>query len=108
MKKIYKTPYKRLIRYVGKGKDSWQFDTAENFQAYLRKENKAPDYISIDGILYTMEEFDEAGQCLIYANRRNELQVEVSTSDRYNKGYKDAEVLIDEAYSWRNGFIYAD
>lgn len=108
MKKIYKTPYKRLIRYVGKGKDSWQFDTAEDFQAYLRKENTAPDYISIDGILYTMEEFDEAGQCLIYANRRNGLQVEVNTTARYTNGYEDAEVCINEAYSYRNGFVYAD
>lgn len=108
MKKIYKTPYKRLIRYVGQGVDSWQFLTAEDFQNYLRQENKAPDYISISGVLYTMEEFDEAGQTLIYANRRNGLKVEVSTSDRYHQGYKDAEVLIDDACSYRNGFIYAD
>ena len=108
MTKIYKTPYKRLIRYVGQGKDSWQFNSAEDFQNYLRRENQAPDYISIAGILYTMEEFDEAGQTLIYANRRNNLQVEVNTTARYSNGYEDAEVFINEAYSWRNGFVYAD
>lgn len=105
MEHYYKTPFKRRQRYVN---DENSFDTIEEFEQYLREYNTAPDFISIDGILYTMEEFDEAGVYLIYANRRNGLNIEVRTTARYTNGYEDAEVEFYPAFSYRTGFVYAD
>ncbi len=102
-----KTPFKRLVRYVGQGKDSWSFKTLEEAQEYIRK-NKTPDYISVDGILYTMEEYDNSGRQILYANMRNKLTLEVTTQDRYKNGFGDAVLEQYPSSCWRNDISYAD
>jgi hypothetical protein len=100
-----KTPYKRLNKIVF---DEHQFKTIEEAQEYIRKNNKSPDYIAIDGILYTMEEYDNDGQIIMYANRRNGLTVVLDTENRYKNGFGDAVLTILKASSWRNDIVYAD
>lgn len=102
---MIKTPYKRLIKYVG---NEHKFTNEKEFEKYLHEKNKAPDYISIAGVLYTMEEYDESGQSITYQNRRNGYQLEIMTTARYTNGYKDAEVIMYPAGWWRNDLVYAD
>ena len=102
------THYKRLVKYVGEGKDSWNFKTLAEAENYIRK-NGTPDYIAIDNILYTMEEYDSSGRYIAYYNKRTDNHLEVITSDRYKKGFGDAELDLFENYgAWRNDISYAD
>lgn len=100
-----KTPFKRLDKFVF---DEHRFNTVEEAQNYVRRNNKSPDYMAIGGILYTMEEYDESGQTILYANRRNNLTLELLTTARYSNGFADAELNIYPLTSWRNDISYAD
>ena len=100
-----KTPYKRLNKYVF---DEHNFKTLEEAQNYIRKNNKSPDYISVAGILYTMEEYDNDGQIIMYANRRNNTTIVLDTADRYKNGFGDAVLTALSAGSYRNDLVYAD
>ena len=85
------------------------FKTVEEFQSHLRSTNHASDYIVINNILYTMEEYDMAGRQVSYYNRRTNNMVLVATSNRYDTGYLDAEVELFENYGfYRNDITYAD
>ena len=99
-----KTPFKRLDRYAY---DEHRFLSVEQAQDYIRK-NKTPDYISIAGILYTMEEYDESGKQILYANMRNKLELEVRTQDRYKLGFADAELDLYPLCCWRTDINFAD
>jgi len=102
------TPFKRLDRYA---LDEHRFKDLAEFQAYIcQSKAGAPDYVSIDNLLYTMEEYDMAGRTILYQNRRAKKILEITTADRYDKatGFSDAIVDQYEATSWRNDIAYAD
>jgi len=81
---------------------------ANEVQNYIRK-NGCPDYIRVDGILYTMEEYDEAGKYIWYANKKHEMKIEVRTSDRYSDSkLSDAEIEISDSGCYRNDIVYAE
>jgi hypothetical protein len=85
------------------------FENAEAFQAFLREGNHLKyDYVIVDGILYTMHEYDMAGKSVTWANLKHRKLMEVITSDRYNNGYKDAEVEIYDYEFFRNDINYAE
>jgi len=99
------TPFKRLDRYAFKKARFQNILEAEN---YIRK-NGADDYIAVDNLLYTMEEYDMDGQSITYYNRRTDNMIAVSTSDRYKNGFSDAKLEIFENYGvYRNDISYAD
>ncbi len=99
-----KTPFKRLDKIVF---DEHRFETIEQAQEYIRK-HTSPDYISIGGILYTMEEYDNSGRQILYANMRNKLTLELTTRDRYKDGFGDAVLELYPMSCWRNDIQYAD
>lgn len=98
------TPKKVLNKYINPGHN---FDSILALQAYIRRYGTL-DYIGLNNVLYTMEEYDMGGQSIIYANRRNSTQIEIRTQNRYAKGFGDATAEVSEAFSWRNDISYAD
>lgn len=99
------TPFKRIDRYAF---DKARYKTVEEAEKCIRKDG-TEDYIVIDNILYTMEEYDNDGQNIAYYNMRTGNRVEVDTSNRYKNGFGDAKVSLFENYgAWRNGIVYAD
>lgn len=69
---------------------------------------KSLDCIAVDGILFTMEEYDHTGRTLTWGNKRLEKNLEVTTQDRYNNGYKDAKAEIYPSFGTRDGINYKD
>lgn len=100
-----KTPWKRLNRFVF---DEHKFATLEQAQEWIRKNNMSPDFISVAGILYTMEEYDNDGQQILYANRRNNLTIALHTTARYSNGFVDAELEQYPSFSYRTDLVYYD
>lgn len=69
---------------------------------------KSLDCIAVDGILFTMEEYDSDGRTLTWGNKRLGKNLEVMTRDRYNDGYKDAKAEIYPSFGTRNDINYLD
>ena len=66
------------------------------------------DNVAIEGILFTMDEYDNAGRIVSLYNKRTDTKIEIETSDRY-KSWKDAEVSVFENYgACRNDINYLD
>jgi hypothetical protein len=85
-----------------------RFASLAEAQEYIR-ERGTPDTMAIDGVLYTMDEFDDSGNFISYQNRRNNSLLEVATSDRYSPSkFSDAVLDVQDAASYRTGFGYAD
>ena len=101
-----KTPKAKREKYVNE-KDS--FICVSDFQDYVRN-NGTPDYCVINKVLFTMEEYDNDGKEIVYANIRNGLNIFVNTKNRYDKEVKfsDARVTLETLSSTRNGFPYVD
>ena len=84
-----------------------RFNTIKGIEKYLRRTDKAPDFFKFKGIIYTMEKFDSKGEELNYRNKETTNGIYVFTKDRYNTGYKDAEVLFEENEGfYRNDITY--
>ncbi|MBC8295756.1 MAG: hypothetical protein H8E55_08190 [Pelagibacterales bacterium] len=82
--------------------------TREDAQTLIRKEG-TPDYMLVEGILFTMEEYDEKGRYINYLNRSHWIEMEVVTSNRYGEmEFSDADVQIRDSNSYRVGFSYLD
>jgi hypothetical protein len=67
---------------------------------------KSLDCIAVKGILFTMEEYDNAGKSLTWGNKKKGKTLEVLTSNRYDNGYSDVQVSLYEAFSFRNDITY--
>lgn len=99
------TPYKRIDRYAF---DRARFKTIDEMQEYIRN-NTTEDYVVVDNLLYTMEEYDMSGKQITYHNRRTGNTILVETKDRYKLGFGDAVVSLLKNYGiYRNDIAYAD
>jgi hypothetical protein len=75
---------------------------------YIRK-NGTPDYIKVDGILFTMDWYDGDGREIYYGNKTESKVLEVHTSNRYsNTKFTDAKVYISPMSGYRTDVSYAD
>lgn len=97
------------------------FKTRESFQKYLQtKHSKCDvagkyggclDYVRVAGVLYTMHEYDHAGQYITWANKKHQMMMEERTRNRYakdtNNSYADAIVEIYPSSYLRNDINYA-
>ena len=92
-----------------------KFKDIAGFEKFLRS-GKYPachssgclDYVKIGGVVYTMHEFDEAGQTVEWANKKKNRIVSMDTENRYKNGYYDAKVIAYQAYSGlRDDIAYA-
>ena len=86
------------------------FASVRELEKFYRRGGKLKyDYIIVAGILYTMEEYDFNGQTVVWANKKHNLAIEVSTSNRYGStGYTDAKVIAYQPHSYRNDIVYAE
>ena len=77
-------------------------------QEYIRQ-NGTPDYIRVDGILFTMDWYDMDGREIYYGNKTENKVLEVHTSNRYGDSkFTDAEVVISPMSGYRTDITYAD
>ena len=83
--------------------------TKEELQLFIRK-NGTPDYVKVNGIIYTMEEYDMSGKEISYVNKRTTNRITVYTENRYGKlKFSDAIVeLIENSGYYRNDINYYD
>lgn len=109
MNKSMKTNKKIIDSYIS---ELYQFENAEAFQKYFRdlpRSGFVPDYVAIDGVLYTMDNYDMKGVEMSYGNKRTGFGFTVTTSDRYKLGMFDAEVETPYMQGvTRNDIYYAD
>lgn len=78
---------------------------------YIRSRGFYPsiDNVAIDGILYTMDEYDNQGKYITLYNKRTGNQITIETEDRYRNGFNDAQVTLTENYGfYRNDITYLD
>jgi hypothetical protein len=106
------TPFKRLDHYAF---NYARFENIEQFQNHIRSafgsQDHCPDYIVVDNVLYTMEEYDMDGKYIEYYNKRTNNMIRVETQNRYSKdiGFSDAVVEFYQNYGvWRNDINYTD
>jgi len=95
------------------------FKNEDTFQKYLRTKHGAcaaagkhggcVDYVRVAGVLYTMHEFDSAGRTITWANKKRNMMMEMTTTDRYaDHGYDDAVIDIYPASYLRTDISYAE
>ena len=91
-------------RYVG-----LHFQNVAELQELMRKEDRTFDYVDIGGILYTMEEYDISGKEISYMNKRTGLGFTVTTKNRYECGFGDAEICEPYVVGYyRNDIVHAE
>jgi len=93
--------------YCGKNRTFYHHD---DFQDYLRKSfGQWPDYVVVNNMLFTVENYDSEGKEVIYGNLKHQKTLTVTTSDRYGKtGRSDAVVELSDLFSYRNDINYAE
>lgn len=104
---ITKTSTKLIEEYTH---TAHRFNTVKEYQEYLRDGQLVLDYVAINGILYTIEEYDMAGKQISYCNKRTTLGFIVETQDRYSEaGFSDATIEEPtETGCYRNDITFAD
>lgn len=84
-----------------------KFKTPLEYQDWIRKNNKLLDYVNIDGIIFTQDEYDMSGKEVTYGNLEHEKSLMVTTENRYGESkFSDAVVDMDKLYSYRNDINY--
>ena len=87
------------------------FNTPEAMQEYMRKhvyKEGEWDYVTVHGIVYTMDEYDSDGKYLTWGNMKHNKQLRVDTSNRYSEsGFTDSVVYVfDDWGLFRNDITY--
>ena len=73
----------------------YSFNSPLDFETFLRtKEWKSGelDYITVNGLVYTMHEYDNDGVYIQWANKKHKSMIELTNSNRYKNGYEDSTV----------------
>ncbi len=88
--------------------DQIKFRSLNSLTHAVRKSG-CPDYITFQGMLFTMEEYDMSGKEIYYGNRKHNKTMLVKTSNRYGQTkFKDAEIEVYDACSYRQDIHYAE
>jgi len=86
-----------------------RYETAEQFETAIRNGDEISDYIWINNVLYTMDNYDMTGEEINYGNKTDEMEMVVRTANRYSDdGFSDAEVEIREQWWYRTDITYMD
>ncbi len=85
-----------------------KFTSLANFARYIKKQGKAPDYLGVQGIPFTMEEYDEQGKKLNYYNKKLDISIVVEHHNRYNDFHNLKEVYAYHAGCWRNDINFLE
>jgi len=95
-------PNKELLSYCE------QFKNIDEFKKFIIKKKKCPDYIAIDSIPFTMEEYDMSGKIISYLNKKLMLEIEVKHEDRYKDFTNVLSIEIMEAGCYRTDISYLE
>jgi len=95
-------PNKELLSYCE------QFKNIDEFKKFIIKNEKCPDYIAIDSIPFTMENYDMSGKSILYFNEKLKLEIEVKHENRYKDFANVLSVEIYEGSFWRNDITYLE
>ncbi len=87
-----------------------EFTDAQALQDFFRSGKTLKyDYVTVNKVLYTLEEYDMEGDYMTYANDKHKLQLRVDTSNRYGAlGFTDATVYLWPVDYVREGITYAE
>jgi len=84
------------------------FKTVKAFQDYVRK-NGTPDYVKVEGIVFTMDNYDGEGKEISYGNLTKHKTLLVETENRYSTSkFKDAICYIEDMCSYRTDINYIE
>ena len=86
----------------------YKYKTTTSYQNYLRRTGKPRDILIVDGILFTMDEYDMGGQTITYGNLKHKQAMMITTADRYREGFGDATVMQYGLDFWRNDINYIE
>lgn len=83
------------------------FKSFKELELYIRK-NKTEDYFKVEGIIYSMEEYDIKGELIKYANKKHNKGFLVETTNRYGSlGFSDAHIEFNPKWDYfRNDISY--
>ena len=82
------------------------FKTIDNFEKFIRK-NGTPDYVKVNGITFTMDNYDMSGKEISYSNKKKEKTLIVETENRYGETkFTDAKAYIDDMCGYRTDINY--
>lgn len=86
--------------------DILTFKTAEQFEKYLKTKETAPDYVKIENMIFTMDEYDMEGKEVTYGTKTHNKTMFLTTENRYKTKYQDVKIEIADAVCFRNGINY--
>lgn len=88
------------------------FKNIDTFQKFLRTKNWNSgelDYVKVDRKVFTMHEYDMSGENMSWGNKKHDMLIDCSTSNRYKNGFKDATLYLFENYGLlRDDISYAE
>lgn len=85
------------------------YKSPESFRKALVKNiNNLTDYVSVDGILYTMESYDASGKEVIYTNKLLLKSIYCTCENRYHSTSDMKVEQVDNICSYRNDIIFAE
>ena len=85
-----------------------KFKNEKTFEKYVRK-NGTPDIVTVNNILFTMDNYDREGHEISYGNRKKQKSMFVETGNRYGSNkFKDAIVYIEDMCSYRTDIHYQE
>lgn len=102
---------KKLNKYRAKPsllKHCERFGTLELFACAIAYEGKWGDYIAIENVPFTMEEFDEGGQVIYWTNKLLNLTVKVTHVNRYHDLKSIKSIELYQPHCWRNDISFLE
>ena len=85
-----------------------KFKNEKTFEKYVRK-NGTPDIVTVNNILFTMDNYDMLGHEISYGNKKKQKSMFVETENRYGSHkFQDAIVYIEDMASYRTDIHYQE
>lgn len=84
----------------------WNFDSLSSFASYIVEMKSTPDYISVNKVPFSMEEYDNNGEYIYYYNKKLDIKIQVQHINRYNDFTSLKRLEAYEAGYWRDDITY--
>ena len=73
------------------------------------KKNGTDDYYKINGVIYTMDYYDNIGELITFGNKKTLMGFSIETNNRYGTNkFKDAQVIYQRDIFLRNDINYME
>jgi hypothetical protein len=71
------------------------FKTEKELVEHVRKHGTR-DHMKFKGNIFTQDFYDLEGRIITFGNKKTNTTIQISTSNRYKNGFRDAEMIIFE------------